>query len=163
MDRLDSLGSINLQRTKKEKKKIGKKKPTKKSFSSLVDSSGSMSVDFVRNYNEINDEIPLEKLLDNVHELGEDLKNHPSVASILKYKEAVSGFLHYVVKESLETVTKEGSRYNPLKKQKRFTLIKVVNQKLERLAVGILQNHKDQLELLRRVDEIYGLLIDILG
>jgi uncharacterized protein YaaR (DUF327 family) len=41
-------------------------------------------------------------------------------------------------------------------------LIQVVDQKLEQLAAGILTGQASQLELLARVDEIAGLLVDLL-
>jgi hypothetical protein len=46
--------------------------------------------------------------------------------------------------------------------RKKFALIKVIDEKLERLALGILQTQKDQFDILARVDEINGLLVDLL-
>jgi hypothetical protein len=82
---------------------------------------------------------------------------------IRRYRKAVSSFLRYVVANSLESETQEGARFNPLKKQKRYTLIRTVNEKLERLAAGILQNQYSQMEILRRVEEINGLIVDVKG
>jgi uncharacterized protein YaaR (DUF327 family) len=50
-----------------------------------------------------------------------------------------------------------------MKKQKRYTMIRVVNEKLEKLAAGIMQNQYSQMEILRRVEEINGLIVDIKG
>jgi uncharacterized protein YaaR (DUF327 family) len=45
--------------------------------------------------------------------------------------------------------------------QKQYTLIKVVDTKLEKLASYILSSQKNQIEILRGVDEIYGLLVNL--
>lgn len=105
----------------------------------------------------------LEELVDNVHSEGERLKEEPTMEHIRRYRKAVSSFLRYVVANSLESETQEGARFNPLKKQKRYTLIRTVNEKLERLAAGILQNQYSQMEILRRVEEINGLIVDVKG
>jgi uncharacterized protein YaaR (DUF327 family) len=47
-------------------------------------------------------------------------------------------------------------------KQKTYTLVKVVDEKLDSLAADILFNQKDQIALAAKVNEISGLLVDIL-
>ena len=47
-------------------------------------------------------------------------------------------------------------------KQNTYTLIKVVDEKLDSLAADILFNQKDSIELAAKVNEISGLLVDIL-
>ena len=55
---------------------------------------------------------------------------------------------------SLEIETTAGAAFNPLKKQKRYTIIRVVDEKLERLAAGVLQNQSDKLGLLEKIEEM---------
>lgn len=104
----------------------------------------------------------LEELVDSLHGRGEQLKEQPSLENIKEYRKAVSEFLQYISKHALEAEQIEGARYHPLKKQKKFTLIKVVNEKLEQLATGILQSQFSQLDILQRVDEINGMIVDLL-
>jgi len=47
-------------------------------------------------------------------------------------------------------------------KRKKFTTVVVVDEKLERLAAEVLSSQRDRLEILRRLDEIHGLLVDLL-
>jgi uncharacterized protein YaaR (DUF327 family) len=47
-------------------------------------------------------------------------------------------------------------------KRKKFTQVEIIDQKLEQLAAGILSNQKDQLGLLGKIEEINGLLVDLL-
>lgn len=85
------------------------------------------------------------------------------MSAVLEYKRAVKDFLRYVVTRTLETEEQVGVKFaNPLKKQKKYTLIKVIDQRIEQLAAGVIQNQRQQLDMLKAVDEIYGLLVDLL-
>jgi len=105
---------------------------------------------------------PIEELLDSLHSRGEQLKENPTMESIKEYKKAVSDFLQYIVKNAFQAERIEGSRFHPLKKQYGYTLIQVINKKLDSLATGILQSQYSQLDILRRVDEINGMIVDLL-
>lgn len=98
-------------------------------------------------------------LLDDVHGAGEELKSRPFPEEIKRYKTAVRNFLHYVV-ENGYTVEERTSGINILKRKK-FTLVQVIDRKLEQLAAGILAGQSTQLEILARLDEISGLLVDL--
>jgi uncharacterized protein YaaR (DUF327 family) len=102
----------------------------------------------------------IEKLLDAVHTAGDELKDRPFPEEISRYKQAVRNFLHYVVENgyNLEEAT---SGVNILKRKK-FIIIQVVDKKLEELALGLLKNQTSQIALLARIDEIAGLLVDLL-
>jgi uncharacterized protein YaaR (DUF327 family) len=102
----------------------------------------------------------IKDLLDDVHSLGEKLKNRPFPEEIKQYKRAVRNFLHYIV-ENGYIIEEQISGTNPLKRKK-FTLVQVVDKKLEQLAAGILAGQHDQLEILAKVDEIKGILIDLM-
>jgi uncharacterized protein YaaR (DUF327 family) len=102
----------------------------------------------------------LQGLLDDVHNAGDELKNRPFPEEIKKYKQAVRNFLHHVV-ENGYALEEHTSGANLLKRQK-FTIIQVVDRKLEQLAAGILSGQSMQIEILARIDEISGLLVDLL-
>jgi uncharacterized protein YaaR (DUF327 family) len=103
---------------------------------------------------------PMEKLLDAVTEAGEDLKREPTVDRIKSYKAAVRRFMTRVVSEGFDTEERSGGVN--FKKRKKYTLVRVVDEKLESLAAEILHHQRDQLEILRRLDEIRGLLVDLM-
>jgi uncharacterized protein YaaR (DUF327 family) len=102
----------------------------------------------------------LRGLLDEVHASGDDLKDNATPDAIRRYKSAVRGFLHYVV-ENGYSVEERVSGGNILKRKK-FTMIQVVDRKLEQLAAGILAGQRSQLDILARVEEIAGLLVDLI-
>jgi uncharacterized protein len=101
----------------------------------------------------------IEALLDEVHEAGDALKENPSVDLIQAYKKAVRDFIHHVVERSFVVEQKTSGR-NILKRNAYYR-ISVIDKSLEQLAAEILRNQRDNLEILRRVDEINGMLVDL--
>lgn len=109
------------------------------------------------------DATSLEMLLDEVHAVGERLKRTPTMTTISEYKDAIRSFVKYVVTHVLNVEDSEGIKsLNPLRKQKKYTLIRVIDRKLEQLAAEIFRSQRDQVEILEAVDEIHGLLVDLL-
>jgi uncharacterized protein YaaR (DUF327 family) len=102
----------------------------------------------------------LQLLLDEVHSSGDTLKGRPFPDEIVQYKKAVRDFIHYVVENSY-TLEEKTSGTNLLRRKK-FTLVQVVDRKLEQLAAGIMAGQTSQLEMLARIDEIAGLLVNLL-
>lgn len=103
----------------------------------------------------------LESLLDGVHSTGDLLKEKPLPDNILSYKNAVRSFVRYVVDRTY-SVTESISGGNILKRKK-FIQVQIIDQKLEQLAAGILSNQRDQLGLLAKIEEINGLLVDLMS
>ena len=104
----------------------------------------------------------LEELLDDVHASGDALKKRQSEATILAYRRAVRSFARHVLRRAYQTV-RQHSRPNATKgTQKEYLLVKTVDEKLERLVVDVLRSQVEQIDLLRRIDEIHGLLVDLL-
>ena len=101
----------------------------------------------------------LEELLDEVHGAGDALKENPSIDLVHAYKKAVRDFIHFVVDRSFAVEQKTSGR-NILKRNAYFR-VSVIDKALETLAAEILRNQRDNLEILRRVDEINGMLIDL--
>ncbi|MDR0313658.1 MAG: YaaR family protein [Treponema sp.] len=100
------------------------------------------------------------ELLDAVHSAGNDLKHRPFPEEILSYKKAVRDFLHYVVENSFE-LEQSQTAMRKRKELKPYMQIRVIDQKLEELAAGILTRQINQLDLKNRLEEITGLLIDL--
>jgi uncharacterized protein YaaR (DUF327 family) len=104
----------------------------------------------------------LEELLDGVHAAGDALKKRQSESTILAYRRAVQTFAKFVLRRAYETV-RHHSRPNALKgTQREYLLVRTVDEKLERLVVDVLRSQVEQIDLLRRIDEIHGLLVDLL-
>jgi hypothetical protein len=101
----------------------------------------------------------LEEILDCIHSLGEELKRNQTMETVRRYRNAVKSFLKKISRAY--TVEQQVSGNNILKR-KQFTLIKIADEELERLGAGILQSQRDQLEILAKIDELYGMLLNLL-
>ena len=101
----------------------------------------------------------VEKLLDNIHELGDELLKKRTFTAVQQYREAVKAFVRRAVSQSLD-VEEHTSGGNVLNR-KRFSIVQIIDQKLDRLVQGMLQSQESQMELMSRVEEIHGLLVDL--
>ncbi|MDR2663275.1 MAG: DUF327 family protein [Treponema sp.] len=112
----------------------------------------------------------LHELLDTVHSAGDALARRPFPPEIKAYKEAVRNFVHYVVENSFDTeeqisevnISREKIGGANIVKRKKYTLVQVIDKKLEDLAAGILRGQLQQLEILAKQEEIKGLLVDLM-
>jgi hypothetical protein len=105
-------------------------------------------------------EAALEALLDDVYTTGQELARNPNPENIVLYKKAVGRFIRQVIDGSVEIAETEGRMRKDMKKPK-YALLHVVDEKLEKLGAYVLSNQKDKLEILRKVDELHGLLVDL--
>ncbi|WP_053228425.1 YaaR family protein [Spirochaeta cellobiosiphila] len=104
----------------------------------------------------------IELLLDEVHDVGEALANEPNMSNIKRYKEAISRFLKTINLHNFTVEEQEGVLNRNFSRKKYFQ-VKILNEKLDRLVAGVIQNQSGQLEILHRVEEIQGLLVDLLS
>ena len=164
MDKLGIVGSGFISHPEKRSgKKVGKEKAGRISFKSRLDASHSEErLDGPLGIPEgLSGTETAEELLDEVYQLGDALKKDGSLSALKRYRNSVRRFYQYVVGNSLEADRVNG-RLNPrTMSRKQYTLIAVIDQKLERLGACVLKNQKDQLDLLKKVDEIYGILVDL--
>jgi uncharacterized protein YaaR (DUF327 family) len=160
MDRIESLDGSYLSGRSRRKKDKSTKKLKAQSFASVVEQSAqeeSLLFDF-ETHEEHGE--TLEGMLDEVHQRGEMLIETQSLENIKRYRQAVSGFLKLVVSKML-TVEEQTSGGNILRR-KRFTQVKIIDKKLESLVRAVLNNQGKQLDVLEKINEIRGLLIDLI-
>jgi uncharacterized protein YaaR (DUF327 family) len=113
-------------------------------------------------------------LMDEVRSAGDTLRGRPFPDEIIRYKRAVRNFMHFVVEHCYDLhhesgIPKflkpgyKGVRGTPeAMKQITYTKIEVIDKKLEDLAAVLLASQATQLEIASRLEEIKGLLIDLL-
>lgn len=110
-------------------------------------------------------------LKDAVDMAGDALSEEMNAANFAKFRKSVSQFLKFIQKNSLEVAKIKRLRrevrvkgLSPFFEEKRerdpYFQIRIVDQKLEELAAMVLQNHQDKLNMMSKVDEIKGLLVD---
>jgi uncharacterized protein YaaR (DUF327 family) len=162
MDKIDftaaSLLNPPLKRnSKQEAKKTGEKGGPRTFFSDILETFTSQ-----RELGPLREFAPsdeaLTTLLDAVHSAGNELRDRPFQKEILDYKKAVRNFVNYVVENAFELEKTKALRHG---KQKIYSQIRIIDSKLEELAAAILSGQTGQLEMVSRLDEIKGLLVDL--
>ncbi len=102
----------------------------------------------------------LAALMGEITEQGEKLKKRRDVRDMKHYRELIKSFLNEVVNRSHKF-----SRENFLDKRGRhrvYGMIRLVDEKLDLIAAELIKDEKDVLVILNNIDEIRGLLLDIL-
>ena len=161
MARIDSLGEASSWLIP-EKKKAGKKDKTqRRTFSELVESASEGEGIAQEAIAQSESRQGIQELLDAVFASGEVLKKVPTLEAIKDYRQKVRDFLRYMVPRSvrLEETTSGAN----ILKRKRFTIVKVIDEKLDALAASVLAGQKEQMSILAQVDQINGMLVDLVS
>jgi uncharacterized protein YaaR (DUF327 family) len=162
MDKVDSLDAPYFSRRSEEKKARKKTPAGRREFSARlreVQAEGALSDELADGRRR--GRKSLEAMLDEVHECGEQLLMAQTLQNVKLYRNSVKAFLEHVLKRMM-TLQASSSAAN-VPKRKRFTQIKVVDGKLERLVAELLASQHRQLDILGRINEISGLLVDLMS
>jgi uncharacterized protein YaaR (DUF327 family) len=159
MSKIESVSGNFFSKEQKKKKVTQKESEKVRTFAAIFETEGSEpSVEGIVSLESFEGG-DLESLLDAVHERGDRIKDKPSMENIKAYRRAVRAFLQFALRDMAD-VEEKVSGGNILKR-KRFTLIRVIDEKLDRLVRAVLQGQASQLDTLARVNEINGLIVDL--
>lgn len=103
----------------------------------------------------------LNLMMEEITMQGKKLKKHMDIRDMKRYRELIKSFMNEIVNRSHKF-----SRENFLDRRGRhrvYGMIKLVDENLDKLAEALLQDEKDGIEILSRIDEIQGILLDILA
>ena len=105
----------------------------------------------------------LVELMDTLFKHGENLVKNPTMNMLRSYRNSVSLFFKFVIKYSLDFDSIEG-RLNPKTfERKCYALVTVVDKKIDDIARNVLGDQQKQFNLLGAVEEINGLIVDIIS
>jgi Uncharacterized protein conserved in bacteria len=99
-------------------------------------------------------------LQDKVYSCGSNLADNVNTDTINEYKAAVRAFVNFAVNNALDVKSIISGGLNPLK-QRNYVIVKVINKKIEKLTNELLFNQLEKFQILERLDEIKGLLVDL--
>lgn len=102
----------------------------------------------------------LNLMLEEITAQGKKLGKHMDIRDMKHYRELIRDFLNEIVSRSHKF-----SRENFLDRKGRhrvYTMIRLVNKNLDELAAELIKDEKDHILILNKIDEIRGLLIDLL-
>ena len=124
-------------------------------------SSGDDSFKFtlISNIEEKDLQQKLRTMMEDINEQGEKIAKHMDIKDMRKYRELVKGFLNEVVSRSHEF-----SRENFLDRRGRhrvYGIVKLVDKNLDDLAGELVKDEKDHIEIVSKIDDIRGLLLDV--
>lgn len=102
----------------------------------------------------------LHKMAEDINAQGKILSEHMDLKDFKKYKQMISDFMNEIVSTSHKF-----SRENFLDRRGRhkiYGLIRLVNKDVDDIAQEMIKNEKNNMMILEKVDEIRGLLLDII-
>ncbi|MGM0420439.1 MAG: YaaR family protein [Bacillota bacterium] len=138
---------------------IGRSDDIKKS---RLKPAASSEVGFQDKLEAVNEEMvkeKLDRLLGLVDEYGDKLKETLDEKDLQAYKKQVNKFLRLLQKEFART--RQSFSWDNQGNLKTYMIIEKINKKMELLQQEFLEDQSDVLEVVSRIDEIRGLLLDL--
>ncbi len=113
------------------------------------------------------DTAALQELQDTIHQVGDKLVQNPRIDTAMEYKKAVQQLLQSIVphlhNKQTHTIKKGTMTANgPDFTEYKFTIVTKINKKLDDVLKLILGTQTDQMKLMESLDEIKGLVVDLL-
>jgi uncharacterized protein len=105
----------------------------------------------------------LAELMDTLFKNGEDLVKDPTMHNLRSYRNSVSLFFKFVIKQSLDFDSVEGRLNTKTFDRKCYALISVVDKRVDDIAKNVLGDQRKQFDILGAVEEINGLIVDLIS
>ncbi|MDR2664789.1 MAG: YaaR family protein [Oscillospiraceae bacterium] len=99
-------------------------------------------------------------LVAGIDEQGSRLAKRADIKEFEKYRSLIREFLGEVVSNGYEFTRERG--HAPRGRQRFFATVNKVDAKLDELAREVLREHRDDLDILEKIGDIRGLLVDLL-
>lgn len=126
----------------------------------VQEADGSFKFSLISHLEDQNLQARLNFMLDEISAQGKKLGKRMDVRDMKHYRELIREFMNEIVSRSHKF-----TRENFLDRRGRhrvYTMIKLVNKELDELALELIKDEKDHIQILNRIDEIRGLLIDLM-
>jgi len=124
-------------------------------------SDGGVSfLETVRNAEDRNIVERLREKANEIAEQGEKLADRVDIRELRIYKKLISDFMDEAVGNSRKF--SKQSFLDRRGRHKVYAVIKKVNEELDELTLEVLRDEKDRLTILKKLDDIKGLILDIL-
>ena len=103
----------------------------------------------------------LQELVCRIDEQGAKLAQRADIKEFERYRQLIREFLDEVVSNGY-SFTKDNA-FGARGRHRFFATVKTIDQKLDGLAKEVLQGQADSLDLLNRIDDIRGLILDLMS
>lgn len=122
---------------------------------------GTFKFTLISNIEEEELKARLTVMMENIESQGKRITKHMDVVDMKKYREMIKEFMNEIANHSHKF-----SRQNFLDKRGRhrvYGMIKLIDKNLDELAAQLMSEEKDAITILSKIDEIRGLLLDLLA
>lgn len=126
----------------------------------VQDTDGTFKFMLVSNIEEQELQARLTLMMEDITQQGKKLGKHMDVRDMKQYRQLIKEFMNEIVNRSHKF-----TRENFLDRRGRhrvYGMVKLVDQTLDELATELIKDEKDHLAILSKIDEIRGLLLDII-
>lgn len=127
----------------------------------VPEADGSFKFTLISNIQEQELQARLNLLMEDIVRQGKQLGKRMDIRDMKRYRQLIHDFMNEIVNRSHKF-----SRENFLDRRGRhrvYGIIRLIDQNLDELALELIKEEKDHLAILNRIDEIRGLLLDILA
>lgn len=126
----------------------------------ITENDGSFKFTLISNIKEQNLQERLNFMMQEIIQHGNKLAKHMDIRDMKTYRQLIKEFMNEIVNRSHKF-----SRENFLDKRGRhrvYGMVKLIDKTLDDLATELIKDEKDHIAILSKIDEIRGLLLDIL-
>lgn len=127
----------------------------------VPESDGSFKFTLISNIEEQELQARLSLMMEEITMQGKKLSKHMDVRDMKKYRLLIKNFMNEIVNRSHKF-----SRENFLDRRGRhrvYGMIKLIDDNLDELALELIKEEKDNITILMKIDEIRGILLDLLA
>lgn len=127
----------------------------------ITENDGSFKFTLISNIEEQDLQSRLHFMMREIIQHGNKLAKHMDIRDMRKYRQLIKEFMNEIVNRSHKF-----SRENFLDKRGRhrvYGMVKLVDKTLDELATELIKDEIDHITILNKIDEIRGLLLDILA
>lgn len=126
----------------------------------VKETSDSFKFTLISNIEEAGLQERLQLMLEDIVQQGKKIAKRTDISEMRQYRQLIKEFLNEVVNRSHQF-----SRENFLDRRGRhrvYGIVKLIDKNLDELAEELIKDEKDNIAILNKIDEIRGLLLDIL-
>lgn len=100
-----------------------------------------------------------DELLRQIDSLSAELKKAPTPSGVKKYRRLVASFIREAMGQTYEL--NEETHWDRSGNRKSYITVRNINKALEELTEEVMTREKKQIDLVARLDEIRGMLLDL--
>ncbi len=127
----------------------------------LPEADGSFKFTLISNIEEQELQARISLMMEDIIQQGKRLSRHMDVRDMKRYRQLIKNFMNEIVNRSHKF-----SRENFLDRRGRhrvYGMIKLIDRNLDELALELIKEEKDNIAILNKIDEIRGILLDLIA